>query len=92
MADGRINIYKKNGTLLGYFRDPKISQFGEDEYEVHGIFCDAEGVLIEKLEFNPQSVPYWGEIKDIPGIKHLQLTNIYIQRGRQPITVSALGS
>jgi len=77
---------------LGYFREPKISQFGNDEYEVHGVFYDPEGALTEKLEFNPQSLPYWAEIKDAAGAKHSQLTNVYIQRGRQPMTVTGLGS
>ncbi len=92
MGEGIVNIYKKNGSLVGYFRQPKISQFGEDEYEIHGVFHDAAGSLVNKLEFNPQSTPYWAEIKDISGIKHPQLTNVYVQRGRQPITMSALGS
>ncbi len=88
MVEGRVNIYKKNGVMLGYFRDPKINQFGNDEYEVHGVFCDSEGILTEKIEFNPQSSPYWAEIKDISGIKHPRLTNVYIQRGRQPVTLT----
>jgi hypothetical protein len=92
MVEGRINIYRKNGSLLGYFRDPKISLYGNDEYEVKGIFHDAEGSLVERLDFNPQSVPYWAEIKDIPGSKHNQLTNVYVQSGRQPMTISGLGS
>lgn len=97
MSEGRtsifkVNIYKKNGALLGYFREPRISQFGNDEYEVHGVFYDAEGAILEKLEFNPQSLPYWAEIKDAPDIKHINLTNVFIQRGRQPITITGLGS
>jgi len=92
MTDGIVNIYKKNGSLLGYFKDPKISQFGADEYEIAGVFHNAEGSLVNKMDFNPQSLPYWGEIKNITGINHSQLTNVYIQRGRQPIVVSGLGS
>ena len=92
MDESRVNIYKKNGAMLGYFRDPRISQFGADEYEIHGVFHDGAGVLVNKLEFNPQSMPYWAEVKGVSGLKHSQLTNVYVQRGRQPITVSALGS
>ncbi len=92
MSETTVNVYKKNGSMLGYFRGPKISQFGSDEYEVHGVFYDAEGALVEKLEFNPQSLPYWAEIKNTPDIKHSQLTNVYIQRSRQPITITGLGS
>jgi hypothetical protein len=92
MSEGRVNIYKKNGVMLGYFRQPKISQFGNDEYEIQGVFYDAEGALAEKIEFNPQSLPYWAEIKDTAEVKHSQLTNVYIQRGRQPVTITGLGS
>jgi len=92
MAAGRINIYKKNGNMLGYFSDPKINQFDNNEYEIQGVFHDPEGSLAQKVEFNPQSCPYWAEIKDVPNIRHSQLTNVYIQRGRQPVIISGLGA
>jgi len=92
MAEAIINIYKRNGALLGYFRDPKISQLGDDEYEIHGVFHQADGYLASKLDFNPQSLPYWAEITGASGVKHTQLTNVYVQRGRQPATITGLGS
>ena len=92
MSSKKINLYKKNGSILGYFSDPKIDKFGDDEYQIKGIFHDAEGGLMDKLEFNPQSLPYWAELQNLPDIQHAQLTNVYIQRNRQPIIITGLGS
>lgn len=92
MTEEIVNIYKSNGAMLGYFKDPQISQFGEDEYEIQGIFHNADGALANKMDFNPQSLPYWAEIKNINPVKHSQLTNVYVQRGRQPMVVTGLGS
>lgn len=92
MVEGRVNIYKKNGSLVGYFRNPTINKYCDDEYEVTGVFYDPEGHLVERVEFNPQALPYWAEVKDMSGVQHHQLTNVYIQKGRQPIAISGLGN
>ena len=91
MTQKNISIYKINGTLLGYFDQAKVSRFGEDEYAIQGPFYGPDGSVLAKLEFNPQSLPHWGQVESSSDIKHKQLTNIYIQRGRQPILVTALG-
>lgn len=92
MGEGKVNVFKSNGALLGYFRDPQINQFSEGEYEIKGMFYGADGSLPTKLDFNPQISPYWASLEGLSGIKHQQLTNVYIQRGRQPVIISALGT
>jgi hypothetical protein len=92
MNQGSISIYKSNGRLFGYFRQAQISRFGESEYGIQGIFYAADGSIPEKLEFNPQSLPYWGTVDGAPGLSHKQLTNVYVQRGRQPVSVTAKGT
>ena len=92
MAEEKLTVYTKKGEVLGYFRQPKINQYGNDEYEVEGNFYDSEGNLVERLDFNPQALPYWAEFKDAPNLSHTRLTNVYVQKGRQPIIMSGLGS
>ncbi len=91
MSEGRISIYRTNGALIGYFRNPQVHEFSQGEYEIKGMFYGADGSLPTKLEFNPQVSPYWATLESMPNVKHQQLTNIYVQRGRQPVTISALG-
>ncbi len=77
--------------MLGYFCQAQVERFGENEYAIKGIFYAADGTVADKVNFNPQSCPYSGTAEDITEAIHKQLTNIYIQRGRQPIVMTALG-
>jgi hypothetical protein len=89
---GKITVYKSNGSLLGYFRQVQLDRFGKNEYAIKGIFYTADGTVPEKVNFNPQSCPYSGIAEEIAEAAHKQLTNIYIQRGRQPVIMTALGT
>jgi hypothetical protein len=91
MNQEKITIYKSNGSLLGYFCQAQISRFGEDEYAIQGIFYAADGSIPDRLDFNPQSLPHWGTVEGVADVGHKQLTNVYVQRGRQPVAITALG-
>lgn len=92
MSDVKVKVYTPGGQYVGYFLNPSIEQFPEGEYEVSGKFFDDAGVAIIKLDFNPQSVPYAADMSELSGVPHKRLTNVYVQRGRQPVRMSGLGS
>jgi hypothetical protein len=91
MDSQKIAIYKSNGSPLGYFCQVQVKRFGQDEYSIEGIFYAADGSIPDKMEFNPQALPYWGTVEEGLNINHKNLTNIYIQHGRQPVVMTALG-
>jgi hypothetical protein len=91
MSEQKITIYKYNGSLLGYFDQAEIKKFGQDEYGIQGTFFSPDGSVPEKIEFNPQSLPCSGIVEKDCGMDHKKLTNVYIQRGRQPVSITAIG-
>jgi len=91
MSERKIIIYKHNGGLLGYFDQTEVKKFGQNEYDIQGTFFFPDGSVPAKIEFNPQSLPYSGIVEKDCGIDHRNLSNIYIQRGRQPVSLTAVG-
>jgi hypothetical protein len=89
MTDVKVNIYTGAGSHVGYFINPKIDCFPEGDYEITGHFFEPSGQLAEKLDFNPQSIPYTADLPEGKGTSQIKLVNVYVQRGRQPVRVSA---
>jgi hypothetical protein len=94
MAQGRVNVYKSNGLLLGYFVNPSIVSLGQSDYEIAGQFLSESGQVIDKVAFNPQAQPYTADLAsaNISGFEHAHLVNVYVQHGRQPIKMSGTGA
>jgi hypothetical protein len=92
MSDVKIHIYTPTKQYVGYFLNPTIDQFPEGEYEISGRFFDENNTAATKLEFNPQSLPYTAELSESKGLAHAKLINVYIQRGRQPVRMTGVGS
>jgi hypothetical protein len=88
----KVSVLKPNGETLGYFVDPKIEKFQEGEYEIIGQFFYEDGTAAERLEFNPQALPYHFDLSQIDGIEHQKLGLGYVQKGRQPVKMSAVAN
>jgi hypothetical protein len=91
MSKTKINVFTASGVLLGYFVDPQVEAFAQGDYEISGCFYDANGQVVGKVEFNPQSVPYFADLSLLDKAKHKRLKNVYVQRGRQPVKMSGCG-
>jgi len=88
MADVIINIYTPDGKKVGNFVNPKIEMLPTHHYFLSGKFFEADGSMADKIEFNPQVLPYIADISAISKCGHEKLTGIYVQRARQPIQMT----
>jgi hypothetical protein len=92
MSEIKVKIYTPAGKYLGYFLNPEIEKFPEFEYEITGRFFEETGQSTDKVEFNPESLPYTADLSELKDVPHARLINVYVQRGRQPVRISGLGS
>jgi hypothetical protein len=88
MSERTIKIFSPAGQYLGYFVNPKIEFFADSEYDFEGHFLDAKGEVVNKLEYNPEALPYSAELDGMTDVKHNRLCKVYIQRSRPPIKMS----
>lgn len=90
MADNStiVKVFTPAGKHVGQFEAPSVDMDPEHFYEVWGYFTDADGRPFEKVEFNPQVLPYVVDISPITKCNHKTLHEVYIQRGRQPIRLT----
>ena len=89
MSDRVIKVFTPAGKLVGQFVDPTVAMYPEGHYEICGQFVDQDGKPVTKLEFNPQVLPYTLDISPAMQCKHSKLQGGYIQRGRQPVKMTA---
>jgi hypothetical protein len=87
MANSKVNIFKTNGQLFGYFVDPKVISYQQGEYEIRGKFFLADDQPATKLEFNPQALPYQADLSEL-SVQHKKINLVYVQRGRQPVIMT----
>jgi len=88
MSEPTIKIFSPSKQYIGYFVNPKVEFFPDQEYDFEGNFLDANGKPVEKLEYNPESLPYTAELDGMANIKDKHLHQVYIQRSRPPIKMS----
>lgn len=88
MADVIVEIFTPSGAKVGEFVNPTITVFSGHHYSISGKFCDAEGAFPDKIEFNPQVLPYTADISGTSQCPHTKLVNVYVQRGRQPMEMT----
>lgn len=89
MADKSIKVYLPSGKVVGTFQNAELVMYPEHHYEVRGTFVPASGVSVDKVDFNPQVLPYTIDITGMTRCKHNVLRMGYIQRGRQPVMMTA---
>lgn len=92
MSDVKVNIYTQDGQHVGYFLNPKVDAFPDDDYEIIGHFFDGTGTLAGKMDFNPQVLPYIADLTDVENAAHKKLERVFLQRGRQPIRMTGTGT
>lgn len=92
MSEVKVIVYSPKGQPVGYFVNPTLLKFPEDEFEIQGSFFDKEGQLAMKIDFNPQAVPYSVDLSSLKDIPFSHLKNVYVQRGRQPVKMTGVGS
>lgn len=90
MTDGPVvKVFTPGGKFVGQFENPTVAMYPEHHYEISGRFVDEQGQVIPKLEMNPQVMPYTLDISTIKQCAHTSLSGGYVQRGRQPVMITA---
>lgn len=89
MSDVKARVSTTLGQTIGYFVNPKIQHLCENDYEITGQFVDETGRPFEKVEFNPEVLPYVIDLSQAAfTVKSLEKG--YVQRGRQPVCMTAV--
>ncbi len=88
MSESIVRMYTPAGKVVGYFKDPVVDMSPEHYYEIAGEFFVEGGEHPEKVEFNPQMLPYVADISAVKKCPHGTLQGVYVQRGRQPVRVT----
>lgn len=90
MVDVKARVSTSQGQTIGYFVNPRVENLCKQDYEVSGLFVDESGQAYQKVEFNPQVMPYFIDLSEL-NLKGLNLlAQGYVQRGRQPVRMSAV--
>lgn len=92
MSEVKVVIYSPQGQPVGYFLNPSIAKYPEGEYELEGRFYDSANQLAMKIDLNPQAIPYSADLSTVKDVPFTHLKNVYVQRGRQPVKMTGIGS
>lgn len=84
-----VKVFTPGGKFVGQFVKPVVDMNPEHHYEISGEFIDEHGHTFEKLEFNPEVLPYTLDISTVKMCSHTTLEGGYVQRGRQPVRMTA---
>ena len=90
MSDVKVKVSTPQGTTVGYFINPKLENICQEDFQISGTFVDEEGRILEKIDFNPQVVPYTVDLCPLSSEKSRCLINAYVQRGRQPVIMTGV--
>lgn len=90
MSDVKVRVSTAHGQTIGYFVNPKVTCLCEKDYEVSGTFVDEHGNAYEKVEFNPEVLPYIIDLSGLGLMSLKSLSNGYVQRGRQPVCMTGV--
>lgn len=85
MSDLIVEVLTPEGIKVGSFKNAEVKMLSRHHYLISGHFFEATGQLAEKIEFNPQVLPYIANISQVSQCTHTRLAKVYVQRGRQPI-------
>ncbi len=70
--------------------NPKVELLCERDFELSGSFVNESGAPYEKVEFNPEVMPYVIDLTQLPALGFNSLEKAYVQRGRQPVVMTGL--
>jgi hypothetical protein len=90
MSDVKAKVCGPRGQTIGFFINPEVKNLCQNDFEISGTFVDEEGQALEKVEFNPEAMPYTVDLSlaSLAGLK--SLLRAYVQRGRQPVVMTAV--
>ncbi|MBX9689534.1 MAG: hypothetical protein K2X27_22685, partial [Candidatus Obscuribacterales bacterium] len=91
MSDVKARVTTSQGQTIGYFVNPEVKNLCEKDYEISGVLVDETGRPYEKVEFNPEVLAYIIDVSAVPGLAFKTLEKAYVQRGRQPVRMTAVG-
>lgn len=89
MSEIKVRVSTKHGQVIGYFVDPAVEHLCAEDWQITGTFVDENGRLFDKIEFNPEAVPYLLDVSAIKTLGFERLSTGYVQRGRQPVCMTA---
>lgn len=89
MSEIKVRVSTNNGQLIGYFISPQVEHLCGEDYEVSGTFVDENGRPYDRIEFNPEAVPYELDVSGVQGLRTQRLHCGYVHRGRQPVRITA---
>lgn len=90
MSDVKARVTTINGQFIGYFVDLKLVCLCQNDFEISGTFLNESGQPYDRIEFNPEVLPYLIDLSQVPGAPHKSLRNGFVQRGRQPVVMTAV--
>ena len=85
MPDVIVEIFTPRGAKVGKFVNPKVEMVPNHYYSISGQFTDENGQVPDRIEFNPEALPYTADITGATKCTHKKIIRVYVQRGRQPI-------
>lgn len=90
MSEVKALVTTVLGQTIGYFLSPKVENLCDLDYEISGTFVDEEGRAYEKIEFNPEVLPYVVDLSELGSLGFAKLEKTYVQRGRQPVRMTGV--
>lgn len=91
MSEVKLKVVNSQGDVVGYFVNFQIEQLTSMDYEIKGDFVDADQIAKPRIDFNPESLPYFADLGPAANFTHKRLGSGYVQRGRQPVVMSFQG-
>lgn len=92
MTEKKAKVSTAVGQTIGYFVNPLVENLCEKDYEISGTFVDESGRPYEKIEFNPEVLPYIIDLSQLTELGFAQIQKAYVQRGRQPVRMTGVRS
>jgi hypothetical protein len=92
MADFRAYVFKTDGEVLGYFLDPELEQLSDKQFLIKGKLYSQDDQLMERAQFNPQTLPYQVDIASATNGSVSRLFHAYVLRAHQPVEIVGASS
>ena len=89
MSEVKARVSTGLGQTIGYFVNPTVKHLCENDYEIRGKFVDESGNPYDKVEFNPEVLPYIVDLSN-SNCEVKNLVRAYVQKGRQPVVMTAV--
>ena len=85
-----VHIYAPSGDRVGTFQNAAVTMAPDHHYVLRGRFLEADGTPAQRIEFNPEVLPYTADISGVSKCSHKKLVAVFVQRGRQPVEMTGV--